>query len=612
MKKTKLVTLLFVILFTTFSTWAQGGQALKQRIHSHNDYLQNVPFYIAYGAGCASIEADVFVRDGKLCVAHEAKDIDTKRTLRALYLDPIKKQMELNGGEAYTDGRPLQLLIDLKSEYKETLQVLLEELNDYVACFDITTNPSAVRVVITGNQPAPSDFQQYPQWMFFDGDVDAIYSSPESKRVMMVSTPFQKYTRWNGLGRMVEEDYDKVKAVIDKVHAEGRQIRFWGCPDTKTAWNTFIKMGVDYLNTDRPAELSLFLNSYNKSSYVSDGDFYKPYQPTYLTDGLDKAPKNVIMLISDGGAGVSEMWAAATANGGLLNVLQMRNMGLLRNDPLNDYTTDSAGSGTALATGVRTRNRRIGTDEQGKKIGNITEYLSAKGKMIGIISNDNIAGATPASFYAHQPERGMSEEITDDLLTTPASLVVGASGSLFQKNDSALIYKLRHVGYKVFADVAQLNDLKEGERAICLKGDDYEHNKRLVEESFDGATRFLSSGKKGFFLMVEGAKIDTGGHTNDMHVVVDEYLSFDRMVGKALAFADKNKETLVLVLSDHETGGLNILDGNYEKGFVLGSFATHDHTGIPILLFAYGPCSSHFKGFAPHTSLPKKIEELTK
>lgn len=612
MIRLKLIAVLCVALFTTTSVWAQAGQSVKPLMHSHNDYLQNVPFYTAYGAGCASIEADVFVQNGKLCVAHEAKDIDEKRTLKALYLDPLKKQMEMNGGKAYADGKPLQLLIDLKMGYKETLRVLIDELKDYATCFDVANNPSAVRVVITGNQPAPSEFEEYPQWMFFDGNLAVNYTPSQSKRITMVSVPFMFFTKWNGLGRMVKEEYDKVKEVIDKIHADGKQVRFWGCPDTKTAWNTFIKMGVDYLNTDRPNELSLFLSTFEKNTYVSDGKFYQPYQPTYVTDGTAKAPKNVIVLISDGGAGVPEMWAAATANGGLLNVLQMRNMGLLRNDPLDDYTTDSAGAGTALATGVRTRNRRIGTDEQGKAIRNITETLSAKGKMTGIISNDNIAGATPSSYYAHQPERDMSEEITADLLTTPASLVVAAPDAAILQNDSALIHKLRNVGYKILTDAGQLNALKGGDRAICLQGDDYTHNKRLIEESFDGAVQFLSAGKKGFFVMIEGAKIDKGGHANDMHTVVDEYLSFDRTVGKALEFADKDKETLVLVLSDHETGGLSIIDGNYEKGSVLGSFATNDHTGIPILLLAYGPGASHFKGYALHSSLIQKITELMK
>lgn len=88
--------------------------------------------------------------------------------------------------------------------------------------------------------------------------------------------------------------------------------------------------------------------------------------------------------------------------------------------------------------------------------------------------------------------------------------------------------------------------------------------------------------------MVEGDKVDKGGHGRNLSTVIDEYLSFGKVVGKALKFADEQKNTLVIVLSDHETGGLTLLDGDYKTGTVMGQFATNDHTGIPVLLYAYG------------------------
>ena len=123
-----------------------------RNVHSHNDYCQNLPFYTAYSARCASIEADIFAVDGELYVAHERKEIDRKRTLRALYLDPIRRQMELNGGKAYPDGKSFQLLIDLKTGYAETMPILEKQLEEYLSCFDTEHNPSAVQIVITGNQ----------------------------------------------------------------------------------------------------------------------------------------------------------------------------------------------------------------------------------------------------------------------------------------------------------------------------------------------------------------------------------------------------------------------------------------------------------------------------
>lgn len=575
--------------------------------HSHNDYLQNVPFYTAYSARCASIEADIFLVDGELYVAHEKKDINKARTLKSLYLNPIRGQMKINGGSGYPDGKSFQLLIDLKTDYRETLKVLEQQLLEYSDCFDYKKNPSAVRVIISGSSPSPEEYSNYADFICFDGNPQLTYTSEQNTRVPMISVPFQALTKWNGLGRMIEADYDKVKSVIDKVHAGGKSIRFWGCPDTKTAWNTFIKLGVDYLNTDQPALLDNFLKRYPQNYYSSKGKFYEVYQPSYKSDGSRKKPKNVIVLISDGGAGQGQMWATATANGGVLNLMQMRNIGLLKTNPTNDYTTDSAGAGTALATGQKTRNRRIGTDSLGRKVENITEALAAKGVRTGIISNDGITGATPSAYYAHQPERDMGQKIAEDLLTSSADLVIAAPVKALSAEDSLLISQLRIKNIAVCNCLEQLKETPLNQRAICLQGDDYKKDFRLIEESFEVVTDRLSAGKKGFFVMIEGAKVDKGGHANDLYTVIDEYLSFDRLVGKALEYADRNGETLVLVLSDHETGGVTILDGDYETGTVISDFSTNDHTGIPTLLYAYGPGSQYFRGFEENTSLFNKI-----
>ena len=118
-----------------------------ENVHSHNDYLQNVPFYTAYSARCASIEADVFLVDGELYVAHKENEINKARKLRNLYLNPIREQFEMNGGSGYPNGKSFQLLIDLKTDYKETMKVLEQQLLEYRDCFDVKKNPLAVRVL---------------------------------------------------------------------------------------------------------------------------------------------------------------------------------------------------------------------------------------------------------------------------------------------------------------------------------------------------------------------------------------------------------------------------------------------------------------------------------
>ena len=110
--------------------------------------------------------------------------------------------------------------------------------------------------------------------------------------------------------------------------------------------------------------------------------------------------------------------------------------------------------------------------------------------------------------------------------------------------------------------------------------------------------------------MVEGAKIDKGGHARDISECIDEYLSFDRVVGKAMNFADRDGETLVVVTSDHETGGLILLDGNYHTGTILGNFATNDHTGTPVPIFSYGANADVFTGFIENSDIMEKIISL--
>lgn len=609
----KVLIPVFGLLLMCNNASAQSAMAYSTayNVHSHNDYWQVLPFYTAYGAHCASIEADIYLENGTLYVAHDRKDITSARTLRALYLDPIREQMKMNGGKIYADSTGLQLLIDLKTEYRQTLPALEKLLKEYADCFDSAKNPSAVKIVITGSMPEAKDFGKYASFLFFDGRPNLTYSAEESQRIALVSLSFGALSEWNGLGRMTHDDYSRVKAVIDKVHAQGKKIRFWGCPDTKTAWNTFMKMGVDFINTDQPTRIADFMSTLTTDRYSTQGNFYSVYKPTYESDGMGKTPKNVILLISDGGAGQAGMWAAATANGGSLNLMQARHIGLMQNNPADDYTTDSAGAGTAMATGSQTRNRRIGTDSNGDSIPNITEILENKGFRTGIVSNDGITGATPSAFYAHEADRGFGRAIAYDLLQAKAHVIIGAGEKAFAENDSALVKALRRAGRVVSTDPASLRTLPASQKAVFLKGDDYKQHKRLIEETFNDICNYLDKDNdKGFFLMVEGAKVDKGGHACNLPILVDEYLSFDRVVGKALEFADRDKQTLVIILSDHETGGLTLLDGDYKSGTIIGQFATNDHTGVPVLVYSYGPSSQQFGGFFHNYDLPRKIMDL--
>jgi alkaline phosphatase len=112
--------------------------------------------------------------------------------------------------------------------------------------------------------------------------------------------------------------------------------------------------------------------------------------------------------------------------------------------------------------------------------------------------------------------------------------------------------------------------------------------------------------------MLEGAKVDHGGHANKLPFVVTELMDFDQIVGKAMEFADSNGETLVVVTADHETGGLTLVGGDYDKGYISGQFSTGGHTALPVPVFAYGPQSHLFSGVYENTEIFRKLLEALK
>ena len=592
-------------------------------IHSHNDYTRNNPFTSAYSQGVGSIEVDLFLRDGELYAAHEAGEISSGRTFDNLYLQPILRAFEdSDDGYLYPGGGQLQLLIDPKADGRAILRVLTEKLQPYRHLFDSRKNPKAVKLVISGDKPAADEFADYDDIFFFDGDLDASYTPEQLARVGLFSAPFPAISGWNGLGRLTEPDLRKVTAMVDSVHRLGKKIRFWASPDTRTTWYEWVKLGIDYINTDDPAGAAAFMRSYPQISYTEPWP-HTPYQPQRQAQPGAR-PRNVILLISDG-AGLSQLWAAAIANRGVLNVLGMPYTGYLYTGSTDNYHTDSAAGGSALATGVKTRNRYIGVDSLGRPVTNIPDRLAVKGMVSGIISNDQITGATPAAFYAHVSERDQSDSIADDLLDSRLSLVVGGPDPVFADADSARVSRLRDKGFDVGEGTAHIGR-SSSRRVLAFAGDSVNRHwdkladdqgsirtdYRMIEEAFIPSLKFLQEqgGENGFFLMVEGAKIDGGGHGNSMPFTVTEYLSFDRLVGQALAFADADGETLVIVTSDHETGGLVVLDGSTETGHVLGNFATTDHTGIPVPLAAYGPGAEQFQGFVDNSEIAQRIYTL--
>lgn len=254
----KIVILVWALLLCPLVLGAQNPVLL----HSHNDYERTAPFWDAYNVRFDSVEADVYCIDGTLFVSHDKKDIRPERTFEALYLEPVMKVFGENGGRAWAGSeQTLQLLIDIKETTEPTLGTLVKLLEGHRDVFDPTVNPYAVRVVMTGNVPAPSDFGKYPDYIFFDGNLDLEYTDAQLQRIALFSAPFYKYTLWRGRGKGSKKGWEKVTEAVEHAHALGKPIRFWGAPESRKVYRVFYSRDIDYMNSDYPADCAQFYRS---------------------------------------------------------------------------------------------------------------------------------------------------------------------------------------------------------------------------------------------------------------------------------------------------------------------------------------------------------------
>ena len=348
------------------------------------------------------------------------------------------------------------------------------------------------------------------------------------------------------------------------------------------------------------------------SSSKSDNNDNKKVAP--------KQPRNVILLIGDG-MGINQVYAAMSASPEKLAFEQFTATAFVKTYSANRYITDSAAGGTAIACGTKTDNGMLGLSPDSVALTSILELYKAQGYATGLVVTSAITHATPAAFYAHIASRGESEAIATQLYQADVDFFCGGGRQFFEaRTDSvSLTDSLNEKGYNIYYRLDSLRAPLLLPCGILAADNDLPaatERGTYLPTATDLAIKSLKAkaGEKGFFLMVEGSQIDYRCHGNDAEGLIPELLDFEQAIAAALAFAQADGNTLVVVTADHETGGVTIVDGTLTSDSVEVSFGqtgqagtSVGHTGTMVPLFAFGPGSALFRGIIDNTQISKLI-----
>jgi len=267
LSKLFITTTMLVATHTACADDAAEVMPLRQA-HAHNDYAHKRPLLDALDHGFCSVEADVFLVNGKLLVGHTMFELKADRTLESLYLDPLLDRVKKNGGRVYKDGPPIYLLVDFKSKADPTYEVLRKILPKYESMLSRVEEgkfiEGAVTVVISGDRPFAAAKAEKVRFVGIDGRPIELERTEPAHFIPMISESWGSLFKWRGDGEMPEAERAKLKAMVEKAHQAGRVVRFWATPEKQAVWNELADAGVDLLNTDDLAGLQEFLTKRQK------------------------------------------------------------------------------------------------------------------------------------------------------------------------------------------------------------------------------------------------------------------------------------------------------------------------------------------------------------
>ena len=382
-----------------------------------------------------------------------------------------------------------------------------------------------------------------------------------------------------------------------------------------------------------------------------------------ITKTSAQNPKNIVLISADG-MGVCQWQAGMVAAKGKMNLSRMQSAGLLTTNPLDVFCGDAPSHSTALATGVNSHKGAVSVDMDNKPLKTITELVKEKGLAMGIVSANSLVEGSIVPFVGHAQNRMAVEALTAGYVDTNIDVFIGAGSDYFTKSIQGgfgpgpgagggqggpgaaaggqrpaggqggpgaggavqmgertdkrnLINELKAKGYQVCNSIDEIKQVKSGKLAGFTGAQSnpniQEGRGDMFPASVETALNVLKSGSKGFFLMVGDMYVDRASHNGRLEMLCDETKDLDRAIGKALDFAERDGETLVLVVGSPEASGMSIVGGNMAEGTVEAKWSMPgmaNHSGTQVPMFAYGPGAEQFMGVMENTEVFTVVKQM--
>lgn len=268
------IALPFCLVLYSCTAFAQNVSLANA--FAHNDYSHKRPLYDALDNGFTHVEADIYLRNGKLVVAHILPMVQSKGTLESLYLAPLKACISGQSKLALQPKSPVTLMIDIKSNANKTYAVLETLLQKYKSIISGYENGNYIQrqinVVITGNKPYKKIKEEQNRLAFIDEDLTKTYRDTLVSNVYQTaSCKYSKMLGWNGKGEMPIAQRKKLCAFVAMAHKFGKKVRLWASPENENVWKGLLNCGVDLINTDKLPELKSFLLA--RSNVYAEAEF---------------------------------------------------------------------------------------------------------------------------------------------------------------------------------------------------------------------------------------------------------------------------------------------------------------------------------------------------